>query len=310
MSYCRNNLVVTPNIINCGQETIYTSVKNCFSHDLSIDEFYFLSNPNCFDYLPNRNMMGYDTLKGMIDALHKNVSENIIYCHVISNNIKKDICMQLNQGNLIIANLKDYSSYNEIDGNFYPYHLFIVHGYNDDEEVMLIDLYPNSNSNDKIRYFNLEWDFFCEHCAEYYLIQKSDLIVQRKQNMKRVIQKELDFIVDKDNGALSRINSFFLNLEKETSCYEKVGSVLIMKGLIFLPILFHTQNLFHSVLSDTEYNAIDLLIKKWTLFSAKYIKETYKGSGDLYNYLNIATIIDENRSVLDEIVHNHYNILL
>lgn len=83
-----------------------------------------------------------------------------------------------------------------------------------------------------------------------------------------------------------------------------------MKGLIFLPILFHTQNLFHSVLSDTEYNAIDLLIKKWTLFSAKYIKETYKGSGDLYNYLNIATIIDENRSVLDEIVHNHYNILL
>ena len=95
----KNDLPV--NIYNCGHETLYYLLCKNNKINISLSEFYFLSEPFNFDILEDGLMMSYKTMINTISSINKNIC-NSFRVKKYNKNSNEEIIEELLKGNDVV----------------------------------------------------------------------------------------------------------------------------------------------------------------------------------------------------------------
>ena len=218
----KNDLPV--NIYNCGHETLYYLLCKNNKINISLSEFYFLSEPFNFDILEDGLMMSYKTMINTISSINKNIC-NSFRVKKYNKNSNEEIIEELLKGNDVVLFINSKCLYyhkNSVDRC--PYHMIVADRYDSKKNTLRVyDLYIQDDSNIDSGYQSFELHYLSDYIWEYAVVCGNNDHAIVIDNYDK-INKVLIGMYDDKIGPFIQIKQFFSNLINSGSLLRRLSS--------------------------------------------------------------------------------------
>ena len=298
--YVISDVCFEKNVINCGQETFYSCIKNSFDCRIKEEELFFLSNPYSFTYVREDYSLEFETIYEVYRGIKENIINDIEWHNMRYKKLDADlVCKYLRNDRLILVCVDNavLSLYLESRTRLYPYHLLIIYGFDLSKEVFLVtDLYASDDYGKTIKFVKLDMNFVINHSVECVVFgrNKKKCIINDKKN---IMFKSINEIV-MPKGFLDTINNYFLEIDN-VDIEKIINGVSSIRWIIIIPVYMNLYNIIDNVHDKEE---IKLMIKEWEILLLKYLKCCYKNIQQLYERLRIKELIKRHKEIISKII--------